>query len=157
MFTTNDSTNMNNSNMADADAANYPEKVELLRQVAKRIAQVFNAPPLAPLHFLQEADSWLEALVYEGKLNHFGDRLQDEYCRRRIDADTLTFPEWRYQSFLGTIRVPLEDGSLWRVAILAPSYFIWRLMYYSEWYTRNGQIPVPGTLMLTGTEPSEWT
>ena len=124
---------------------------------AKRIAQVFNAPPLAPLHFLQEAGSWSEALVYEGKLNRFGDRLQDEYCRRRIDADTLTFPEWRYQIFLGTIRVTLEDGSLWRVAILAPNYFIWRLMYYSEWYTRNGQIPVPGTLMLSRTEPSERT
>lgn len=43
-----------------------------VERLATRIAQVFNAPPLVPLDFLQETPSWSEAIVWNNgqPMNH---------------------------------------------------------------------------------------
>ena len=113
-----------------------------VERLATRIAQVFNAPPLVPLDFLQETPSWSEAIVWNNgqrlltcRINSHGmhDRLEDEYGRRQENADKLAFPEWRFEGFCGQIRVTLEDGVPWSVAVLAPSHFIRHMMTYEKW------------------------
>lgn len=110
-------------------------------RLATRIAQVFNAPPLVPLHLLHNLSGWAEATVWNASeriltcqnSNHgMKDRLEDEDGRRREGIDKLEFPEWRYEGFFGQIRVTLEDGMPWYVTVLAPMHFVRQLMMYAQ-------------------------
>lgn len=125
-----------------------PGKVDpkTVERLATRIAQVFNAPPLVPLHLLEETASWSDAIVWNGSQrmltcsqsqHGIRDRLLDEYDRPHDGAENRPLPDSRYLGFCGQIGVTLEDGSPWIVCVLAPQHFVQHMMCYPQWYRRT--------------------
>lgn len=119
-----------------------------VNRLATRVAQVFNSPPLVDVHLLQNNPGWDEPVVWNtnsgqltGHINSHGmhDRCehgwQGGYTPLPAEA---AYPEWRYEGFYGLLRVTLEDGTDWMVAVLAPLHFVRRLAYSVDWYQRFG-------------------
>lgn len=109
-----------------------------IQRLAVRVARVFNTPPLADIEFLAQSYSWGDPTVWrvsegsltEGKSCHgMADRHFDEYGRPR-SPDANDKRTWRFDGFCAQIRVILEDGTPWYVAVLAPAHFLHHLMYY---------------------------
>ena len=131
---------------------NYePERVEssTVDRMATRVAQVFNAPPMVDMEILRDSFSWDDAVVWttnsadltQPMSGHgMSDRCEQGWrgeCRPL--SDDAVAPHWRYEGFIGQIRVTMEHGEDWIVTVLAPMHFMRRLAYFAEWYRREAQ------------------
>lgn len=118
--------------LADPRLPYAPEAVDaaVVERLARRIARVFNAPPLqAPADLAQTPCRetpivWRTSLagLCERRNSHgMADRWCDEAGQLRPPAD---LPEWRFDGFCGRLRVTLENGENWVVTVLAPGHFV---------------------------------
>lgn len=135
-------------NMYCSGARYEPGQVDIqtVNRLAMRVAQIFNAPPLAPLEFLRDRTGWESPIVWPASprlltcsisLHGMRDRMEDEYGNRRYDADKIPCQDFRFEGFCGQIRVVLEDGTPWYVTILAPTHFLRELIRYPRFYDRS--------------------
>lgn len=126
--------------LADPRVPYAPEAVDsaVVERLARRIARVFNAPPLqAPADLAQTPCRetpivWRTSLagLCERRNSHgMADRWCDEAGQLRPPAD---LPEWRFDGFCGRLRVTLENGENWVVTVLAPGHFVAALMITSN-------------------------
>lgn len=129
--------------------ANQPYEPQLIDQhtvdrLSRRVAQVFNAPPVTDESLRTLPPSWREAIVWgqsaEGLTTHINshgmcDRVEDVEGRPAgvpVKPELTTFPQWRYVGFGGQIRVTLESGEDWYVTVLAPLHFLRHLVRSAE-------------------------
>lgn len=117
--------------------------VGTVERLALRVARVFNAP--AWMASGGDADSAVrEPVVWAtspagltAPMNSHGLRDRWEQDGRASTAappaDAMVAPHWRYEGFYGLLRVALEDGATWRVAVLAPLHCVRRLAHPWQW------------------------
>lgn len=116
-------------------------------RLSRRVAQVFNAPPVTEEVSWPEATSWREAIVWgqsaQGlttpiECHGIRDRIEDEGGRPAgtpVKRELTTYPAWRYEGFCGQIRVTLESGEDWFVTVLAPLHFLRHLVRSARCHT----------------------
>lgn len=129
--------------------ANQPYEPQFIDQrtvdrLSRRVAQVFNAPPVTDESLWAASPSWREAIVWgqsaEGLTTHINahgmcDRVEDVEGRPAgvpVKPELTTFPQWRYVGFCGQIRVTLESGEDWYVTVLVPLHLMRHLLRSAE-------------------------
>ena len=127
-----------------------PESIDraTVLRIAHRIARVFNAPPMAAagasaqgvVPAFEQVLAGLQCMptvwsCHPATLTRAGaschgmdDRLENEYGQAK---NTEQPNHMRFSGFSGVLRLQLENNEVWRVALLAPSHFVRRLMFYS--------------------------
>lgn len=126
----------------DDSAVYAPDTIDVktVRRLQRRLARVFNTPPLALSERFLQSPACGEPIIWPcsaGRLtthidgHGMTDRFSDDYGRPR-EGLTDHMPSWRYDGFCGQLSVVLEGGSRWYVTILAPTHFIGALLHYED-------------------------
>ncbi len=126
-----------------------PERVDPARveRVATRLARAFNVPPLADFEHLNAGPAVDEPVVWRQSARGLTAAINCHGIRDRMDdqrglpggnstsaAQSLPFPQWRYEGFVGQLRVHGLADVPWLVCVLAPLHFLRRLHYYRGWF-----------------------
>lgn len=128
-----------------------PQQVDetTVERLATRVARVFNTPPLVNVDLLKECGGWDGPVVWTVSSDNLTQPMSGHGMRdccevegwrgdtQPMPADAVA-PHWRYEGFYGQLRVTLENGDDWIVAVLAPIHFLRRLSYSVEWFKRFG-------------------
>lgn len=118
--------------LADPQLPYAPEAVDTdtVARLARRIARLFNAPPVQAPADLALVPSRAAPIVWptslaglcERRASHgMADRWCDDQGRIRPPSD---LPAWRFDGFCGRLRVTLENGENWVLTVLAPGHFV---------------------------------
>lgn len=135
--------------LSDPSLPYLPEQVDenTVERLATRVARVFNAPPLVHVDLLKACGGWDDPVVWTVSSSNLTQPLSQHGMRDRCEEDgwrgdiramptDAVAPHWRYEGFYGQLRVTLENGDEWIVAVLAPIHFLRWLSYSVEWYKR---------------------
>jgi hypothetical protein len=113
---------------------------QVVNRLSRRLALVFNTPPVTDEATWRASPSWREAIVWGTsarglttpmECHGIRDRMEDVGglpAGENLGRELTAFPNWRYEGFCGQIRVTLEDGQEWFVTVLAPLHFLRHLV-----------------------------